>query len=131
MSTLLERGVGRAGVLLRGWAPALSFWIEKGRGLDVRALAGAPLPQLLIGSDEDGFLLVAAMALGVRPHEVEELPCSRHSLALADGPEREPCVQWHAETLDRRLGWRVFCCHGRYVTGIRLCCHDNRATVVT
>ena len=131
MSTLLEMGVRRG--RLSSWSewPVPSFSVGRRGGLGVRALAGAPLPQLAISGGEDGFLLVGAMALGVRPHEVEELACSRHSLAAADLPEGEPRSQWHAETLDRRLGWRVSCCHGRYITVTGLCCHENCASVVT
>ena len=109
----------------------LSAGIQMGSVLDVRALAGASLPQLLISSHEDGFLFVGAVALDVGPHEVKELARSGYFLALADCPEREPCVQWHAETLDRRLGWRGFCCHIRNRTATGLRWHKTRATVVT
>ena len=128
MSTLLEMGVGGAGDFRDGEAgPAAFGWDSDGVG----ALAGAPQPQLLIGSDEDGFLLVGAVALDVGPHEVEKLPRSGHFLALADRPEREPCVQWHAETLDRRLYRRAICCHMKNRTGTGLRCHKTCATVVT
>ena len=45
MSTLLERGVGRAGVLLDGWAPVLSF----SRGMAARYPSGLRLPFLAGG----------------------------------------------------------------------------------
>jgi len=102
-----------------------------GSVLGVRALTGAPLPQLLIGSSEDGLLLVGAVALDVGPHEVKELAGSRHAFAAADLAEREPRGQGHAETLDRRFGGQFRCCHGRYITVARLRCHATRAIVGT
>ena len=102
-----------------------------GSVLGVRALAGAPLPQLAVGSGEDGFLLVGAVAFDVGPHEVKELACSGYAFAAADLAEREPRSQGHAETLDRRFGGQFRCSHGRYITAARLRCHVTRAIVGT
>ena len=86
------------------------------------ALAGAPRSQHLVRCGEGGALSLGAVFPHIAPHQVKEPAGAGDPLALADLTEGGPCVQRHAEALDRRFAG-VGRCHIRNRTATSLCCH--------
>lgn len=98
---------------------------------EVCTFAAASLPQLFVRRGESCLLVVGAVVFDVGPHQVEQVPRPGHPPALAHLAEREPCLQRHAETLDRRFVARFRCCHMGKLSRTGLRCHTTGGTVVT